>query len=532
MQFKPAFLCLMQKITIEALDNIKEEAESILARFVKEKAHIQYADVRIEISEEREAYSENGEAKYSGMDYGFSLGVRVLAGEYITSPGYFGLILGKENLTGLTFTLETALNHAYERALSSARWKSQIKKHFKQLGRTLWDMNLAPVKICRDTIPAEYEINPLSVSPNSISSHVRDISSEVKAIDNSIVYNQIAASSTLLRELFISSEGAAIDQTFAVTHGIAYVVASGKEGIQEHYDDIGHQRGWEMIEKGYNGPYIYSKDLRTFSLELAKETVRLCNVPALKETEDEVTVITDPHFNALLAHEIIGHPNELDRALKMETSYAGRSWFFRNRQHNQIGKQVASTLLSTYSDPSLPGFGHYKYDHEGTLGKKVYHIERGVYKGFMNSRQTAAILKLEPNGSYKSTGAAVVPLIRMSTTVFENGTKDVEDIIGEVDHGYYLVGHRIPSIAESRENFRITARKVYEIKNGQIGQLFCNGGITADSYNFLMQVDAVGNDFRIYPISNCGKGQPMQSKKLGNGGPTLRSRARLTGKPR
>ena len=28
---------------------------------------------------------------------------------------------------------------------------------------------------------------------------------------------------------------------------------------------------------------------------------------------------------------------------------------------------------------------------------------------------------------------------------------------------------------------------------------------------------------------NCGKGQPMQTKKLGNGGPTMRSRARLAG---
>ena len=41
-----------------------------------------------------------------------------------------------------------------------------------------------------------------------------------------------------------------------------------------------------------------------------------------------------------------------------------------------------------------------------------------------------------------------------------------------------------------------------------------------------MNVDAVGNDFRLYPIPNCGKGQPMQTKRLGNGGPTMRSRAR------
>jgi TldD protein len=117
----------------------------------------------------------------------------------------------------------------------------------------------------------------------------------------------------------------------------------------------------------------------------------------------------------------------------------------------------------------------------------------------------------------------------MSTTVFAGGDRDPADIIGEVDHGYYLVGHKTPSIAESRENFRISARKVYEIVNGRLGRLYRDGGIMADSRDYLTKVDAVGRDFRLYPIPNCGKGQPMQSRKLGNGGPTMRSRAIITG---
>jgi TldD protein len=117
----------------------------------------------------------------------------------------------------------------------------------------------------------------------------------------------------------------------------------------------------------------------------------------------------------------------------------------------------------------------------------------------------------------------------MSNTVFDGGDADPARMIAEVDDGYYLVGHRIPSIAESRENFRISARKVYEIRGGRIGQLYRDGGIMADSRDFLMRVDGVGRDFRLYPIPNCGKGQPMQTRKLGNGGPTLRSRAILTG---
>ncbi len=519
----------MKQITIEIIDTIKDKIESLQELFIKKNPFIHYTDIRFDVSEDRGAFCENGDEKYCGMDYGLSCGVRVLAGKKCISPGYYGLTLGAESLNHLETTIEKCLNHAYQRALSNAEWKTKTQEQFPHLGKSLWNMELAPIEIHRDILSAEFQQDPASISPQQISTHIKDISQEIKSMGSTILYNQIGASTMLSREFFTSSEGAAIDQTFAITYGIAYIVASGKEGVQEHYDYIGHQRGWEVIEQGCHGPYIYNKDLRSFSRELAQETVELSNAPALPSTDGEVTVVTDPHYNALLAHEIIGHPNELDRALKMETSYAGRSWLFNNLQNNQQGKQVASPLLSTYSDPSLPGFGHYTYDHEGTFGKKVYHIKQGIFNEFMNSRQTAAILQAEPNGSYKSTGASVVPLIRMSTTVFENGNREVNDIVSEVDHGYYLFGHRIPSIAESRENFRITSRKVYEIKNGRIGQLFRDGGITADSRDFLMQVDAVGNDLKIFPIPNCGKGQPMQVKKLGNGSPTLRSRARLTG---
>jgi TldD protein len=147
----------------------------------------------------------------------------------------------------------------------------------------------------------------------------------------------------------------------------------------------------------------------------------------------------------------------------------------------------------------------------------------------MNSRQTAAVFGGAPNGHFKATDASLVPLIRMSNTVFAAGDRDAADIVKDVDRGWYLAGHRIPSIAESRENFRISARKVYEIRDGRLGRLYRDGGIMADSREYLMNVDAVGSDFRLYPIPNCGKGQPMQTKKLGNGGPTMRSRARLAG---
>jgi TldD protein len=269
--------------------------------------------------------------------------------------------------------------------------------------------------------------------------------------------------------------------------------------------------------------------LREFVLDLAREAAALADAPVLPTSDREVVVVTDPHYNTLVSHEIVGHPVELDRALKMETAYAGRSWLLRGLEEHQLGRPVASPLVTAYSDPGLPGYGHYRYDHEGTPARRVVHIERGIFTGFMNSRQTAAIFGGAPNGHYKATDASLVPLIRMSNTVFGAGDRDPRDLVAEVEHGYYVAGHRTPSIAESRENFRISARSVYEIRQGQLGQRYRDGGIAADSRDYLMNVDAVGRDFLLYPIPNCGKGQPMQTKKLGNGGPTMRSRARVIG---
>jgi TldD protein len=113
----------------------------------------------------------------------------------------------------------------------------------------------------------------------------------------------------------------------------------------------------------------------------------------------------------------------------------------------------------------------------------------------------------------------------MSVSAIEAGDRSPEEIIKEVEHGYYAVGHRIPSISESRENFQIAPRLIYEIKNGQLGQVFRDGRITADSSDFFMSIDALGNDFKVFAIPNCGKGQPMQTKQVGNGGPTARAQA-------
>ncbi len=516
------------RIAIELVDTVKPPARECLSG-ARRLDHLRYADLRLEVTESKYASSENGTPKGSGDDSALTLGVRVLAGDRTIAPAYVGVTLGAADAADLPQLIAEAVARAHRRALANAEQKADAREKFGALGAALADTRLHPVEIREATVPAVYREDPRAMDLAEMLHYTTDVSRQVAAVAPAVKYNAVETLTQLSRELFVSSDGAAIDQAFALTQGACSVVAVTGETSQELHDALGHQRGWEILLSGVDEPPIQFPPFLDFATALARDGVTLAAAPPLPSSDGDVVVVTDPHYNTLVSHEIVGHPVELDRALKMETAYAGRSWLFGGLTEHQLGKRVASPLVSAYSDPSLPGYGHYAYDHEGTPARRVAHIEAGVFCGFMNSRQTAAIFGGEPNGHWKATDASLVPLVRMSTTVFAAGTRRPEDIVREVDRGWYLAGHRTPSIAESRENFRISARRVYEIRGGELGRLYRDGGIAADSHAYLMNMDAVGSDFRVYPIPNCGKGQPMQTKKLGNGGPTMRSRARLTG---
>ncbi|GBD10871.1 Metalloprotease TldD [bacterium HR23] len=515
-------------VGIEALDALVPIAEQA-STWVRRRRGCVHCDIRLGATEVRTCVAENGTEKASTADCHLGLGVRVVAEDGAMASGFYGQVLGSADLARVDKVLREAVRHAYARARANAQAKHRIATAFSALGKSLLALPLATVPVVRTQIPPTFRIDPRSVPLEEVVRLVTRASRSASAVSPQVAFNTVIGGTALVREVFVSSEGSAIDRTYALTEGLVFVTSRGETGHFDLYDFTGHQRGWEVLTEGYRTAHISLLPLEEFARQVAATAVEVSNAPPLRPPEGEVVVVTDPHFNALVCHEVVGHPSELDRALKMETAYAGRSWLFKDLQENMLGKQVASPLVSVVSDPTMEGFGSYPYDHEGTPARRVYNIRNGIYTEFLSSRQTAPLLGLESNGHYVATEPFRVPLIRMSNTAFLGGNRDPQEILREVERGWYVVGHRIPSVAESRENFRISAVKIYEIRNGQVGQLYRDGAVMADTRDFFMRIDAVGNDFRLFPIPNCGKGQPMQAKRMSNGGPTLRSIARLTG---
>ena len=239
-------------------------------------------------------------------------------------------------------------------------------------------MTLAPIDVRQDTVDGQWEQDPREVPLEDATHYVRDVSKRVQGIDPGVVFNYISAGT---RSWSASSSSAARAPTssrrMAVTQGTCFVVAQGPEGAQELYDFTGHQRGWELITHGIEEEFIQFPHLMDFSLELARDTVALAACKPLKATDKDVVVVTDPHYNALVCHEVVGHPTELDRALKFETGYAGRSWFLRDMKDNQLGKRVGSDLVTAFSDPTIDGYRPLHVRRRGHAGEARLPLRQG-----------------------------------------------------------------------------------------------------------------------------------------------------------
>ena len=507
---------------VDALDSIKDEAVNAVQGFKAAKPI--YLDLRLEFSEGKGAIALQGNIKDAAEDYSIDFGIRAIA-RYngLQAAGYIGGTLGIQQLSSIKKILSENAKTAVKRAIANSKKKSALKKKHPVFGKNIGAVKMAETKINNDFWKVRAEKNPRDISLQELINRTESVSGHIQKIPG-IASNYISAGTGWERKLFVSSEGTIVDQQKPNTQVFVYVTAAGK-AVESHYESLGNYYGPEV----FDGKNQHEKTFEEFAEYYARGTVELSNAPAAKPT-GETTVVSDPSYNTLVCHEIIGHPSEADRALKREAAWAGRAWWFRNREDNEFGNPVASELVNVFSDPEMPeGYGYFKYDDEGVKAKKIYNIKDGCLNEFINSRETAAILGTEPNGGMRASNAFDIPIIRMTNTCFAPGNFEAEEIIRETRSGWYAVGQKIPSIGETRQNFRISCWKLYKIENGEPAQLYRGGSITADSHAFLKSIDAVCKDFRLYNIPNCGKGTPMQTMRVGNGGPTMRGKARIAG---
>ena len=453
------------------------------------RAGASYADARF-VSEETESLSVKNQ-ETEGVDRSLSkgVGIRVLVN------GYWGFAatsrIGEQDVER-TATLATDI----------ARAASRLPRD---------PVKLAEVEPVRATWSTPHEEDPFAVPLSDKVELLMDAGARMQAVPG-LAFAEAFVDFFRRRVFFVSSEGAAIEQTILNSGGGIEATAIG-EGEMQKRSFPNSFRG-HLRAAGYE--HIRSLGLAEGAERIGSEAVQLL---AAKECPSEVTtLVLDSSQVVLQVHESVGHPIELDRVLRMEEAYAGTS-FLTPEDRGKL--RYASDKVTITADATMPGgLGTFGYDDEGVPAQRISVIENGIFQNFISSRETAPVIgDTASTGAMRADGWPNLPLIRMTNINLEPGEGTLEEILGDTPDGIFMTTNQSWSIDDRRVNFQFGCEVAWRIKDGRLTEMFKNPNYTGITTRFWGSCDAVGgrDDWTVWGTPNCGKGQPGQLARVGHG---------------
>jgi len=462
--------------------NLQDLADKIIK--YTEQSGVQYCDVRAEQQIKKSILIENKEIEHIRNSEDKGIGVRLIKnGAWsfcsITNPKSFDEI---KNILD-----KTIKNSDY----TNSNKKNKINLHNNPINKK--QINFPVIKK-----PDIEELTSIGLECNEIMMNSPTI---IRSVTNPYYVTN--------SKYFVNSEGSKILQNF--TDVIMEMVATAHES--------GLTQSVNITEGGRGGMELIQSKSQQSAKEISVKASELIKAKPVKE--EKTTLVMNPDFVSLLTHEILGHPSEADRVLGKEMAWAGGAWW-----KGKIGQKIGSENLNVFDDPTIKeSLGWYYYDDEGVETKKTNLIENGILKNHMQNRETSEIFNSIPTGNMRATNYRYMPLIRMACTCIANGNQNVDEIVKDVKNGYYISNMKVPSIDMKRYNWSISCQYAQKIEDGELTDLQRDVIVMGTAPEFFNSIDACGNDFTVRPITNCGKGDPMQSMIMGNGGPTIRGTA-------
>jgi TldD protein len=319
-------------------------------------------------------------------------------------------------------------------------------------------------------------------------------------------------------KVLATSDGATIEQDLYECGGGIDCYASEGDVTQvrsypSQHAGVSASAGWEFVEQ---------LKLDSEAPRVGEQAVALLSAPECPAAT--TTVVLSPEQTVMQVHESVGHPTELDRVYGTEAAYAGTSFL----SPGDLGDlRYGSDKMNITSDATTPlGLGTFGFDDEGVPAQREAIVAEGVLRAFMSSRETAARIGAGVGGCMRADGWSRMPLVRMTNLHLEPGEGSFEELLEDVDDGLYMETNKSWSIDDKRLNFQFGTQIAWEIKNGKLGRMLRDATYTGVTPVFWGKLDAVAGpeEWKLFGLTNCGKGQPGQEAHVSHGASPARFR--------
>jgi len=319
-------------------------------------------------------------------------------------------------------------------------------------------------------------------------------------------------------KVLVSSEGTNVEQDIYESGGgiDAYASAGDVSQIRSYpsqHSGVSAQGGWELVER---------LNLDGEAPRVGEQAAALLRAPECPA--GRTTVVLSPEQAIMQVHESVGHPTELDRVYGTEAAYAGTS--FLSPEDLGSLRYGSEHMNVTADSTTAEGLGTFAFDDEGVPARREAIVETGVLRGFLSSRETSEQLGAGGGGSMRADGWSRMPLVRMTNLHLEPGEGSFEELLADIDDGLYLETNKSWSIDDKRLNFQFGTQIAWEIKDGQLGRMLRDATYTGVTPLFWAKLDKVAGpeEWQLFGLTNCGKGQPGQSAHVSHGASPARFR--------
>lgn len=455
-----------------------------------------YADIRIVSSESENILVRNGRIARLNKAEDMGFGVRVI------KDGAWGFassnIITRENI-------EKVVKRAVETAQSSAALKRE-------------DIILTDEPAYQDTWSTTCLINPFKI-PLSDKVDLLMAADKILRIDDRIKSAESSMNFRIKQQYLCTSEGTFIDQRILWSGGgiSATAVKDGDVQRRTYPSSFGGQfmtLGWELIE---------SLKFEKNAERIREEAVALLSAdPCLQKTG---ALIINGEQLALQIHESVGHATELDRALGMESNFAGDTFATTEKLGNF---RYGSDIVNLVCDSTIPGgMATMGYDDDGVRAQRWNLVKDGMFIGYQTNRALAhKIGQNRSSGNNRADGWNNIPMIRITNLSLEPGEWNLDDMIADTDDGIMMSTNRSWSIDQRRLNFQFGCEIGWEVKNGKKTRMLKNPSYQGITPEFWGSCDAICNrgHWILWGLVDCGKGQPMQTVEMSHGAAPSRFR--------
>ena len=197
-------------------------------------------------------------------------------------------------------------------------------------------------------------------------------------------------------------------------HGLGVSVLAG--------EGLGMERDYDFVTKTHGADL---EDPAEVGRRAGERTVK--RLGARKARTGKVPVVYDPRVSGSMIRHLAGAINGV--AIARNTSFLKDS----------LGEQVFASGITVVDDPHRPrGLRSKPFDGEGVANSRRAIIEDGRLTTWILDLRSSRQLGLETTG-HAARGTASPPSPAITNLFLEPGEKSPEELIGEIDEGFYVL---------------------------------------------------------------------------------------------